>query len=146
MRLSKSWFVSGELEIDYCRNGNRVCYIRNIFEKRSDLPFSRKRDRKKEKNMVSFMQEQNIICCQTKLGNIIGHELTIICRQWFAGHLVGSCPMKRKKHLQWMIRIVIHPQEKIITKDALFYLSQSNQRISSWMWVTQASVAVMSLT
>ena len=28
--------------------------------------------------MVSFMQEQNIICCQTKLGNIIGHEQTII--------------------------------------------------------------------
>ena len=46
--------------------------LRNIFEKRSDLPFSRKGDRKKEKNMVSFTQEQNIICSQTKLGDI-GH-------------------------------------------------------------------------
>ena len=29
----------------------------------------------------------------------IAHEQTIICRQLFAGHLVGSRPMKRKKHL-----------------------------------------------
>ena len=29
----------------------------------------------------------------------IAHEQTIICRQWFAGHVVGSRPMKRKKNL-----------------------------------------------
>ena len=37
----------------------------NIFGKRSDLPFSRKSDRKKDKSVVSFTHEQNIICSQT---------------------------------------------------------------------------------
>ena len=36
----------------------------------SDLPFSRKSDGKKEKNMVSFTHEQNIICSQTQLDDI----------------------------------------------------------------------------
>ena len=35
------------------------------------------------------------------------HEHTIICRQLFAGHVVGSRPMKRKKQLLRMIIIVI---------------------------------------
>ena len=54
--------------------------------------------------MVSFTHEQNIVC--TKLENI-AHEQTMICRQLFAGHLVGSQPMKRKKNLQRMITIII---------------------------------------
>ena len=37
----------------------------NILGKRSDLPFSRKSDRKKEKSTVSFTHVQNIICSQT---------------------------------------------------------------------------------
>ena len=42
-------------------------------------------DRKKEKSLVSFMHEQNIICSQTHLDDIV-HEQTIICRQvtWWA--------------------------------------------------------------
>ena len=28
----------------------------------------------------------------------IGHEQTIICRQLFAGHVLGSQPMKTKKN------------------------------------------------
>ena len=39
--------------------------------------------------MVCFMHEQNVICSQTQLDDI-AHEQTIICRQLFAGHLVGS--------------------------------------------------------
>ena len=78
----------------------------NIFRKRSNLPFSCESDRRKEKSMVSFMHEQNIICSQTKLENI-AHQQTIICRQLFAGHVVGSRPMKRKKNLQQMITIII---------------------------------------
>ena len=35
------------------------------------------------------------------------HEQNIICRQLFAGHVVGSRPMKRKKKLQRMITIII---------------------------------------
>ena len=79
-----------------------------ILGKRSDLPFSRKSDRKKEKSTVSFTHEQNIICSQTQLDGI-AHEQTIICRQLFAGHVVGSQPMKRKKNLlRMIIPIVIH--------------------------------------
>ena len=74
----------------------------NILGKRSDLPFSRKSDRKKEKSTVSFTHEQNIICSQTQLDGI-AHEQTIICRQLFAGHVMGSRPMKRKKNLLRMI-------------------------------------------
>ena len=76
----------------------------NIFRKRSNLPFSCKNDHRKEKSMVSFMHEQNIIC--TKLENIV-HEQTMTCRQLLAGHVVGSRPMKRKKNLQQMIIIII---------------------------------------
>ena len=60
-------------------------FLINIFGK---LPFSRKSDRKK----------QNIVCSQTQLDDI-AHEQTIICRQLFAGHMVGSLPMKRKKNI-----------------------------------------------
>ena len=74
----------------------------NILGKRSDQPFSRKSDRKKEKSTVSLTHEQNIICSQTLLDGI-AHEQTIICRQLFAGHVEGSRPMKRKKNLLRMI-------------------------------------------
>ena len=77
----------------------------NILGKRSDLPFSRKSDRKKEKKKkekVSFTHVQNIICSQTELDGI-AHEHTIISRQLFAGHVVDSRPMKRSKHLHRMI-------------------------------------------
>ena len=39
---------------------------------------------------------------QTQLDDI-EHEQTIICRQLFAGHVVGFWPMKRKKNLHQMI-------------------------------------------
>ena len=71
----------------------------NILGKRSDLPFSRKGNRKKEKSTVSFTHVHNIICSQTQLDGI-AHEQTII---FFAGHVVGSWLMKRKKNLLQMI-------------------------------------------
>ena len=78
----------------------------NILGKRSDLPFSRKSDRKKEESTVSFKYVHNInIFSQTQLEGI-AHEQTIICGQLFAGHVVGSCPMKRKKNLLRMIMII----------------------------------------
>ena len=48
------------------------------------------------------MLEKNIICSQTKLDNIV-HEQTIICRQLFAGHVMSSWPVQRKKNLQRMM-------------------------------------------
>ena len=85
---------------------HRVCFLMNILGKRSDLPFSRKSDRKKEESTVSFKYVHNInIFSQTQLEGI-AHEQTIICRQLFAGHVVGSWPMKRKKNLLRMILII----------------------------------------
>ena len=81
---------------------HRVVFYNEYLRKRSDLPFSRKGDRKKEKNVGSFTHEQNIICSQIKLDDIT-REQTIICRQLFADHVVGSRPMKRTKNVQRMI-------------------------------------------
>ena len=101
----------------------------NILGKRSDLPFSRKNDRKKEKGTVSFTHEQNIICSQTLLDGI-AHEQTIICRQLFAGHMVGSRPMKRKNNLLRMI-IMFVP-----TKSFYFFVNRfdTNIRIIQTPW------------
>ena len=53
------------------------------------------------KNVVLIIHEQNIICSKTRLDSTT-HEQTIICRQLFAGHVVGSWPMeRRKKCIQW---------------------------------------------
>ena len=46
----------------------------NIFGKGSDLPFSRKSDREKEKSTVSFTHVQNIICGQTLRPNTVGRH------------------------------------------------------------------------
>ena len=52
------------------------------------------------------MHEQNIICSKTRLDGTT-HEQTIICGQLFAGHVVSSRPMERKKKMHRMIIIII---------------------------------------
>ena len=72
--------------------------------------------------MVSFTHEQNSICSQKlsqKQLNDIPHEHTIICRQLFAGHVVGSRPMKRKKHLHRMIRCIMGDVQEANNKTLL---------------------------
>ena len=64
------------------------------------------RDLKKEKSVLSFAHEQNIIRSQTQLDDV-AHEQTIICRQLFAGHVVGSRLIKRKKKLHRMITSIM---------------------------------------
>ena len=67
------------------------------------MPFSLKSDCKKDKSVVSFTHEQNIICSKTKLEDIM-HGQTIICRQFFAGHMHGGFrPVKRKNNQHRMI-------------------------------------------
>ena len=94
--------------VNYTGNNNEIFFVHFFFVclrsigKRSDLSFSRKSDRKNQKSVVSFTHEQNSICSQKQL-NDIAHEHTIICKQLFAGHVVGSLPMKRKKLLHRMI-------------------------------------------
>ncbi len=47
-------------------------------------------------------REQNIICSKALLDGS-ANEQTIRCRQLFAGHVVDSGPMKRKRKMQRMI-------------------------------------------
>ena len=65
----------------------------NLFLKaqESELPFS-------HKSVVSITHEQNtcIICSKT-----------LICRQLFAGHVVGSRPMKRKEKIHRMMIFIV---------------------------------------
>ena len=83
------YFAMTEFNNCFIIRSPSLFFLRNILGKRSDLPFSRKSNHKKEKSTVSFTYEQNIICSQTLLDGI-AHEQTIICRQLFAGHMVGS--------------------------------------------------------
>ena len=82
--------------------GKHNCFI---IQSSSCFWIPRRSDRKKEKSVVSFTHGQNIICSQAQLDDI-AHEQTITCRQLFAGHVVGSRPMKRKKYLQRMVMTV----------------------------------------
>ena len=68
----------------------------NFFGKQSNLPFFMQEQSQKGEKHGLFTHEQNIFCSQTQLDNI-AHECTIICRQLFAGDMVGFWPMKRKK-------------------------------------------------
>ena len=56
--------------------------------------------------MVLITHEQNIICSKTHIDRTT-HEQNIICTQLFAGHVVGSQPMKRKEKMHQMIIIII---------------------------------------
>ena len=83
-------------EFNNCFIIHRVCFLRNIFGKRSDLPFLHKSDRKKEKSAVSIMHEQNSICSQKQLNNIT-HEHTIIFRQLFNCRSRGGLSANKKE-------------------------------------------------
>ena len=98
------YFAITEFNNNVLTFDHRVCFLMNILGKSSNLPFLRKNDHKKENSTVSFMNEQHTICSKTQLDGI-AHEQTIICRQLFAGHTVGSRPMKRKNNLP---RMIIH--------------------------------------
>ena len=82
--------------------GKHNCFI---IQSSSCFWIPHRSDRKKEKSVVSFTHGQNIICSQAQLDDI-AHEQTITCRQLFAGHVVGSRSMKRKKNLLRMIILI----------------------------------------
>ena len=52
-----------------------------------------------------FTHEQIIICSKTHLDGL-SHEQTIVFGQLFAGHVVGSRPMKRKGKMHLVIRTI----------------------------------------
>ena len=52
-------------------------------------------------NVVPIRHEENIICSKARLDGT-KHEQIIICRQLFAGYVVGFRPMERKKKcMEW---------------------------------------------
>ena len=89
----------------------------NILGKRSDLPFSRKSDRKKEKSTVSFTHVQNIICSQTQLDDI-AHEQTIICRS--SGGLSGNEKEEKLASNDEKAALIMHRREKLCFSKAKF--------------------------
>ena len=96
--------------------------------------------------MVSFTQEQNIICSQTLLDGI-GHEQIIICRYLFAGHMVGSQPMKRKKHLLRMVRCIMGDVQvtyRIFSLKNLHKMEFSSQRRAMLLFLTTKVAGVTS--
>ena len=86
----------------------KVCFLKNVFGKGSNLPFSCKSDRKKEKSLVSLMHEQNIICSQKKMDNVVHFKQTIICRGLIICRSRGEVSANEK-------------EEKFATNDNYFY-------------------------
>ena len=88
-------------EVNNCfiiRLPNLFSYFNHFLAtQRSDLSFF-------SQEHGSITHEQNIICSNTCLDGTM-HEQTIICRQLFAGHMVGSRPMKRKEKMHCMITL-----------------------------------------
>ena len=70
--------------------------------------------------MVPITHEQNIICSKTRLDGTT-HEQTIICWQLFAGHVVDSQPLERKKKAHRMIMLLIWKRFKV-NKNGVFLL------------------------
>ena len=109
---------------------HRVCFFSEYpWEMKQSAIFTQEQSQEGE-STVSFMHEQNISCSKTQLDGI-AHEQTIICRQLFAGHVVGSRPMKRKKKfvsndfallfiqniflflIGWNIRLILHNKQAL---------------------------------
>ena len=89
------YFATNKLHELFYHLITEFVFLRNVFGKQSNLPFSLKSNCNYEGSVVSFTHEEHIICSQTKLDDS-AHEQTIICRHLFAGHVVSSRPMKRK--------------------------------------------------
>ena len=87
---------------------HRVCFfLMNILGKRSDLPFfMQEGSQEGEKHGFLYVCAEYYLQPNTVDG--IAHEHTIICRQLFAGHVVGPRSMKKKKHLHRMIIDICH--------------------------------------
>ena len=76
-----------------------------------DLPFS-------YKSVITTAHEQNIIC-NADLHRIT-HEQTIICRQLFAGHVVGFQPMKMGKKIHRIIVSTVQRRNCRLTNGRLY--------------------------
>ena len=69
--------------------------------------------------MVLIAHEQDIICSKTRLDGTT-QEQTIVCRQLFAGHVVGSRPMERKTKMH---RMIISFAETFLLNDMISFFT-----------------------
>ena len=87
---------------------HRVCFFNEYpWEEKRSAIFMQERSKEGEKH--GFLCAWAEYYLQPNTVGHIAHEQTIICRQLFAGHVVGSRPMKRKKNLLGMIIIPLQP-------------------------------------
>ena len=77
------------LSFDRCSFDQLKLSNHSLTGRGSDLPFS-------HESVASIAHEHNIICSKT-----------LICRQLFAGHVVGFWPIKTKGKIHRMIIITI---------------------------------------
>ena len=58
------------------------------------------------KTVVQLRMSKKLFAAKTHLDGTT-HEQTIICRQLFTGHLVGSRPVKRKEKMHRMMILIL---------------------------------------
>ena len=130
-RLSKiSWFVSGE-QFNYLPKPSSIIVLSFDHQDCFHILITSWQLREaichfSLENVVPITHEQNIICRKARLDGT-PHEQTIICRQLFAGHVVDSRPMERKKKTHRMIIALIccalrSPKVTLITVFVSSYL------------------------
>ena len=76
--------------------------------------------------MVRITHEQNIISWKTRLDGIT-HEQTTICRQLFAGHVVGSRPMEREEKMSRMVIIIDISKKSFVSYSSLGFIKDKLQ-------------------
>ena len=91
---------------------HRVCFFNEYpWEGKRSAIFTLERSQEEEKHGYLYVWAEYYL-----QPNTVGwhwHEQTIICRQLFAGHVVGFRPMKRKKNLLRMIIWIFHANQTI---------------------------------
>ena len=93
---------------------HRVCFFNEYpWEEKRSAIFMQERSKEGEKH--GFLCAWAEYYLQPNTVGHIAHEQTIICRQLFAGHVVGSRPMKRKKNLLGMIIIPLQPSQLFLS-------------------------------
>ena len=122
----KSWYFA---LTKFYQSITEFVFSMNILGKWSNLPFSRKSNHKKEKARFPLCMSRILVAAKHSWTAL--HMSRPFCRQLFAGHVVGSRPMKRKKKfvsndfallfiqniflflIGWNIRLILHNQQAL---------------------------------
>ena len=135
-------FVS-DLIIIFLPFDHQVCFLMNIFGKRTDLPFFHSRVIvRKRKAWFRLRVSRILLAAKTQLYDI-AHQRTIICRHLLAGQVVGFRPMKRKKTWHCMINYF---QPLFVISDSYGLHFQPPRRLKHFLYhVSEPIVGAKSL-